>query len=158
MAQYIVTITPVAGNGGDPEDEGSLTTMRVIAEDGHAYVKELTVRVADNARVGPGEVIQVDLDILLQAFAVGQHEGLRRHASRPQLPAQSAGVPPRRLAPSRGKADRAYRRMPDPAEVKAAYLATRTITGVAEHYGVPTHTAQGWISRLRRKGIIPVSG
>jgi transposase len=55
----------------------------------------------------------------------------------------------------RGKTDRAYRRMPDQAELKATYLQSRTITGVAAHYGVPTHTAQGWISRLRRKGVIP---
>ncbi len=150
MAQYIVTITPVLGSGGD-EDAASRTTMRVVAEDGQAYIKELTVRVADNAKLGPGEVIQVDLDILLQAFA-------RRQQTEAVSTASPVATGERRTIASlaaRRKPDRAYRRMPDPAEVKATYLASRTITGVAEHYGVPTHTAQGWVSRLRRKGVIP---
>lgn len=146
MAQYIVTITPVLGSGGD--EEASRTTMRVVAEGGQAYIKELTVRVAENAKLGPGEVMQVDLDILLQAFAGRQLEG----TTHSRVPSPAAATP----SVSGRKRDRAYRRMPDPAEVKAAYLASRTITGVAEHYGVPTHTAQGWISRLRRKGVIPV--
>jgi hypothetical protein len=46
---------------------------------------------------------------------------------------------------------RAYRRTPDPAALAAAYEETGSITGVAEHFGVPVHTAQGWISRLRRR-------
>lgn len=148
MAQYVVTITPVLDNSAGDEDDASRTTMRVIAEDGQAYIKELTVRVAENARLGPSDVLQVDLDILLQAFA-------RR---KPESPTHSpvAAAPTRTIsARSNGKADRAYRRMPDPAEVKATFLASRTITGVAAHYGVPTHTAQGWISRLRRKGVLP---
>jgi hypothetical protein len=34
----------------------------------------------------------------------------------------------------------------------AVYAQTGTITGVAEHYSVPRHTAAGWASRLRRQG------
>ncbi|MGC4891293.1 hypothetical protein [Micromonospora sp. DT227] len=45
---------------------------------------------------------------------------------------------------------RAYRRMPDAEEVRAVYEAAGTVTGVAEHYGVPRHTAKGWIGRLRK--------
>lgn len=150
MAQYIVTVTPVLGSGGD-EEEASRTTMRVIAENGQAYIKELTVRVAENARLGPGEVMQVDLDILLQAFARRQPE----QAARGLVTVTKSRTHSAHSSRGGSKADRAYRRMPDPAEVKATYLASRTITGVAEHYGVPTHTAQGWVSRLRRKGVIP---
>lgn len=47
---------------------------------------------------------------------------------------------------------RAYRRMPEPDEVMAAYQATGTITGVAEHFGVPRHTVAGWARRLRGQG------
>lgn len=148
MAQYIVTITPVAGGGDGDGEEASRTTMRVVAEGGQAYIRELTVRVAENSRLGPGEVMQVDLDILLQAFA-RRPDGAAPGRAVTEATRNASAVT------SRGKTDRAYRRMPDPAEVKATYLASRTITGVAEHYGVPTHTAQGWISRLRRKGVIP---
>jgi hypothetical protein len=49
-------------------------------------------------------------------------------------------------------AGRAYRKAPEIDELEAAYAETGTISGVAEHFGVPVHTAQGWISRLRRKG------
>ncbi|MCW6010634.1 helix-turn-helix domain containing protein [Micromonospora sp. CPCC 205371] len=47
---------------------------------------------------------------------------------------------------------RAYRRMPEPDEVMAAYQAAGTITGVAEHFGVPRHTVAGWARRLREQG------
>jgi hypothetical protein len=47
---------------------------------------------------------------------------------------------------------RAYRRMPEPDEVMAAYQAAGTITGVAEHFGVPRHTVAGWARRLRSQG------
>ncbi|MCI4066418.1 hypothetical protein MRQ36_29230 [Micromonospora sp. R77] len=160
MAQYVVTITPVVGDGG-PEEESSRTTMRICAEDGQVFIKELTVRVAEDARLGPGDLLQVDLDLLMQAFAVKRPttEGAQpstREAARPHHAVTTAVSPnsgPVAAPPTR--TDRAYRRMPDPAELKDIYLFNRTITGVAQHYGVPTHTAQGWISRLRRKGVIP---
>jgi hypothetical protein len=47
---------------------------------------------------------------------------------------------------------RAYRRMPEPDEVMAAYTSAGTITGLAEHFGVPRHTANGWARRLRQQG------
>lgn len=47
---------------------------------------------------------------------------------------------------------RAYRRMPEPGEVMAAYQEAGTITGVADHFGVPRHTVAGWARRLRQMG------
>jgi hypothetical protein len=44
---------------------------------------------------------------------------------------------------------RAYRRMPPPLELRGVHERVGTITAVATHYGVPRHTAQGWIARLR---------
>lgn len=52
--------------------------------------------------------------------------------------------------PADVRADRAYRRMPDADELQAAYERIGTVTGIAKHYGVPRHTAQGWMSRLRK--------
>jgi len=48
--------------------------------------------------------------------------------------------------------DRAYRRMPAPDEVMAAYRTVGTVTGLAQHFDVPTHTVQGWARRLRDQG------
>ncbi len=51
------------------------------------------------------------------------------------------------------KESRAYRRMPD--DVVAVYRQAGGATALANHYGVPRHTAQGWLRRLRQQGDIP---
>ncbi|MBX7266877.1 hypothetical protein KIF24_13150 [Micromonospora sp. Llam7] len=61
----------------------------------------------------------------------------------------AAGAARRRTEASVPKG-RVYRRMPD--DVVEVFNRTGTVTAVAEHYGVPRHTAQGWIGRLRRRG------
>jgi hypothetical protein len=48
--------------------------------------------------------------------------------------------------------ERPYRRMPAADEVLAAYRQVGTVSGLAEHFGVPRHTVQGWARRLRREG------
>jgi hypothetical protein len=48
--------------------------------------------------------------------------------------------------------ERAYRRMPPAAEVLGAYRQVGTVSGLAEHFGVPRHTVQGWARRLRQEG------
>lgn len=45
---------------------------------------------------------------------------------------------------------RMYRKMPDPHELRENLQRIGTVTGLANHYGVPRHTAQGWASRLRK--------
>lgn len=149
MAQYKVSITPVRDDGAS--DDASRTTMWVCVDGGHVYIKELTVRVADDVKAGAGDLIQVDLDMLMRAFAPKENGSGSAVPGLGGARPQSAPAP----APATAKTGRAYRRMPDPNDVKNTYLRSRTITGVAAHYGVPTHTAQGWISRLRRKGVIP---
>lgn len=44
---------------------------------------------------------------------------------------------------------RAYRRMPD--DLAETYGSLKNITALAGHYGVPRHTAQGWMNRLRKQ-------
>ncbi len=58
----------------------------------------------------------------------------------------------RRASAETAGGERAYRRMPEPDEVLAAYQQSGSITALAEHFGVPRHTAQGWAGRLRRIG------
>jgi hypothetical protein len=58
----------------------------------------------------------------------------------------------RKAAAAGQRETRAYRRMPEPAEVLAAYAQAGSITGLAQQYGVPRHTANGWARRLRREG------
>jgi len=62
---------------------------------------------------------------------------------------------PRRRPSTRGESQvppsalggRAYRKMPD--DLVEVYSQSQSVTAVAEHYGVPRHTAQGWMNRLR---------
>jgi hypothetical protein len=42
---------------------------------------------------------------------------------------------------------RQYRRMPE--DFPSVYQQTSSATAIAEHYGVPRHTAQGWIRRVK---------
>jgi hypothetical protein len=53
---------------------------------------------------------------------------------------------------SASEGTRPYRRMPDPDEVIAAYEQVGSITGLAEHFGVPRHTVTSWARRLRQQG------
>jgi hypothetical protein len=51
-----------------------------------------------------------------------------------------------------GGNERAYRRMPPPEDVLDAYRQVGTVSGLADHFGVPRHTVQGWARRLRSQG------
>ena len=172
MARYIVTI---AGADADEDDTGAPEVILwVNAEGGRAYMEEVTMRALRGTELAPDGVPPVDLSMLVRAFAQrsaderGDEQPMRarlrsshspsaggdRRVKRVRLAAHaepgsidhdtSAGALP---------GDRAYRRMPDVASLKAAYARTHTITGLAAHFGVPRHTAQGWVTRLRRKGI-----
>jgi hypothetical protein len=57
-----------------------------------------------------------------------------------------------RKAKTSAGGERAYRRMPDPTEVMAAYEEVGTVSGLAEHFGVPRHTVNHWARRLRGQG------
>jgi len=50
---------------------------------------------------------------------------------------------------------RPYRRMPEASDVLAVYTQAGSVTALADHFAVPRHTAQAWISRLRRLGQVP---
>jgi hypothetical protein len=57
-----------------------------------------------------------------------------------------------RSAVTSGTGERAYRRMPDADAVLAAYEEVGSVSGLADYFGVPRHTVQGWARRLRREG------
>jgi hypothetical protein len=75
--------------------------------------------------------------------------------------AEPASGGPRSAKPSRGERSedtatgRPYRRMPE--DVAEVYQQAGGATGVANHYGVPRHTAQGWLRRLRQQGLLPAA-
>ncbi len=48
---------------------------------------------------------------------------------------------------------RVYRRMPD--DLATVYRQTTSATAIADLYGVPRHTVNGWLRRLREQGLVP---
>jgi hypothetical protein len=64
-------------------------------------------------------------------------------AAKPTKPPTTAG------SGKRSGPGRVYRR--SPADLATIYQQVGAVTGVANHYGVPRHTAQGWVRTLRRK-------
>ncbi len=162
MNRYLITITPDLGDNASGRDRPQ-TRMRVEIDGNRAVVRELTIQVSGDAELAADDLLTVDLELLARAFA--SRAGVERtsQSSIPQdedtAPAPTAATGARKVSRRRsGTGGRAYRRMPDPAQLKSVYKETRSIAGVAARYGVPNYTAQGWIGRLRRRGVIPVSG
>jgi hypothetical protein len=50
---------------------------------------------------------------------------------------------------------RAYRRTPE--DIVTVFNQAPSATALARHYGVPRHTVQGWLRRLRAEGVLPPS-
>jgi hypothetical protein len=165
MTSYTITITP---EGAD----GTTTTLRLDVTRGAATLTD--VHLHAGAGLSAGQLPTIDYALLLRA--VGQETGAparvtaaRKTAGRGRPPAKRA----RRAAPgaaepvkatrarvaakkttrSAGGQGRAYRRMPE--DLPAVYQREGGATAVAEHYGVPRHTVQGWLRRLRNQGILP---
>ena len=174
MSGYTVTITPSGGQSG-PQ-----TTIQVDTTSGAARVTELTVR-AGGSGLAPQELPVIDLAALVAALAPGSAAPALTAAPSAPVATQAASAPATRgrrgrkaaaeapkkatrgrrrsaaAAEAPAKAGRAYRRMPAQEEVLAAWNETRSATQVANHFGVPRHTATGWLRRLRQMGIIESS-
>ncbi len=163
MSEYIITVVPVT-------DDGSVarvaqTTVRVETDGYATTVKELVVRAPDGAGLASGDLRRIDFELLLRALQPSGAPRSRRPAPAPEPADGPASAP----APRRGgvarvsraaehlQAGRAYRRAPDLDELEEVYLRVGTIAGVAAHFEVPVHTAQGWITRMRRRNNSPAA-
>jgi hypothetical protein len=161
VSGYTVTITPSGGQSG-PQ-----ATIHVDTTGGTARVTELTVRPSGNG-LSPGELPQIDYAGLVAALnptatvsasaPAGDRPRRRRgrQAAAAKATATKATRTRRRAADTAAtpKAARAYRRMPEPDQVVAAWQDSGSTSAVAAHFGVPRHTASGWLRRLRSMGAI----
>jgi hypothetical protein len=164
MTSYTITITP---EGAD----GTTTTLRLDVNRGAATLTD--VHLHAGAGLSAGQLPTIDYAMLLRA--VGQEGGApakataarkaagrgrpakvaRRAAKAAAEPVKStrARVAAKKTTRTAGGAGRAYRRMPD--DLATVYQRIGGASAVAEHYGVPRHTVQGWLRRLRSQGVIP---
>jgi hypothetical protein len=165
MTSYTITITP-------EDADGTTTTLRLDVTGGAATLTD--VHLHAGAGLSAGQLPAIDYALLLRA--VGQETGApakataarkaagrgRQPAKRTRRAAPAAAEPTRatrsraaakKAARSGGTDGRAYRRMPE--DLTGVYKRIGGTTAVAEHYGVPRHTVQGWLRRLRAQGVLP---
>jgi hypothetical protein len=87
------------------------------------------------------------------ATATGDRRPERRgRTGRPRAAERKAATARKPEAGAATRDRRAYRRMPD--DVVEVYRQAGGATALARHYGVPRHTAQGWLRRLRQQGAL----
>jgi hypothetical protein len=148
MAQYTVIISS-ANNQAE-------TVVSVDSVAGEPRVTQVAVRSRAGADVALHQMPDIDLQMLLRAlWPSGEPDdddppaaAASKRAGGGRKPAAAT----RRTAPAKAPqpavpAGRVYRRMPD--DLAEVYAQHGTVVAVAKHYGVPRHTAQGWIGRLR---------
>ncbi|MFF0531164.1 hypothetical protein ACFYT3_22595 [Nocardia amikacinitolerans] len=167
MGSYTVVIMPDPPN--DQGDSGDVLklTIRVDAAESDTRVTDIAISTTGAAGLTSQKVFDIDIEAIVAALARRFSPSGTRAPLAPSRPApvpvqrseqmmlESASVSPvasRSAAPrdTDGEGGRAYRRMPDVNELRAAYERLGTVTAVAKHYGVPRHTAQGWMGRLRK--------
>jgi hypothetical protein len=115
-----------------------------------AHRAQAVTRGADMATAPADEPIATpNLALVRTAKSTGGRASRR-------TPAKRAGAVGRRrssaVTEATDGAQRAYRRMPD--DLATVYAESGSVTVVARHYGVPRHTAQGWVGRLRSQGTV----
>ncbi|GAA1768071.1 hypothetical protein [Luedemannella helvata] len=82
--------------------------------------------------------------------------GRRRTAGSDEVPKRTGRKKLTEPSTGGGKS-RMYRKMPAIDDVVSAYRQVGSVNGLAEHFNVPRHTAQGWIGRLRQRGHLPAA-
>ncbi|GAA5188461.1 hypothetical protein GCM10023322_39190 [Rugosimonospora acidiphila] len=154
MSTYTITLTPE-----DSADASAI--VRVEIGPAGPRITELTVRAGTGGELVPGRLPGVDLGRLLRALTPPAPPVARRPGTAKSRAVKSRAVKSRAVksravkSPAAvpavaGDGRRAYRRAPgDLAEV---YARTPDTAALADHYGVPRHTAQGWLRRLRADG------
>jgi hypothetical protein len=79
------------------------------------------------------------------ATAKASPAGAKRGAASGTAKKRASKKATRKAAAPAETGGRVYRRMPD--DFAAVYRQTSTPAAIADHYGVPRHTAQGWVRR-----------
>ncbi|GIF02130.1 hypothetical protein Ari01nite_95940 [Paractinoplanes rishiriensis] len=81
----------------------------------------------------------------------GTRRGRNQPAPAKPAPSKTAGkrATAAAAAPAAKSTERVYRKMPD--DFAAVYRQAGATAAIADHYGVPRHTAQGWVSRYKKQ-------
>lgn len=130
------------------DGEHAQFVMRVEVGESGVTVGELTVRPGSSGGINLGDIPPVDFNLLAQALLgpSAQRDTAADVPTETVPAAASTAVGP---AKPRGES-RTYRKMPDAAQVLKVLREEGTVVAMAKRFGVPRHTAQGWLARIRR--------
>lgn len=170
LLEYTVTVTPRDSSGGTAvitveidSETPRITRIELVATPGASLTAQL--RAVGLERMLSSFLPSVSAPEQAPAIASrpGAAEGTAAMKTRPSTVAKrrnSQRTPPSRPTVEAGQpkqvshADsRAYRRMPD--DLPEMFARDPRASALGEHYGVPVHTAIGWIRTARRRGVIP---
>ncbi|MEU7632953.1 hypothetical protein AB0C34_23725 [Nocardia sp. NPDC049220] len=167
MGNYTVVITPdPVGDERDSSDVPHLTIRIAATASDTSRVTDIGINTTAPAGLTSQNVLGIDIEAIVTALArrftpsgfhaasagppasASERNSEQMVLERTSAPAVGNPAPGPSVTDSKG--ERAYRRMPDISELRATYKQLGTVAAVAKHYGVPRHTAQGWMGRLRR--------
>ncbi|MGY1900761.1 hypothetical protein [Nocardia gipuzkoensis] len=158
MSKYTVVIVREEQHG--PVDGYPRLTMHVDTGAPKPRVTGVTVSSGGPDGLTSSNFPQIDLPAVIEALAARMPA--RSASSEPPLPDDSSIPATESVKEAHDPVDtetadsaepesgRAYRKMPDPDELRENLQKIGTVTGLAKYYGVPRHTAQGWVGRLKK--------
>lgn len=127
-------------------------------DESEPHIIELTVHAPAQGATLPHALRDIDFEQLTKAL-LSTVAASALITDVPPAPHDDKPVEPRRSSGSDGTGsndanNRPYRRMPAVDEVQAVFQETGSVGKLAKHFDVPRYTAQSWVDRLRRSGML----
>ncbi len=138
------TVKIVAESPDGDKMPATITARVRINQNLEAQVVELSVMAPEGGALPTNAARSIDFDMLARSLSSAVAATVLSGT-----PAETEDRPARRAKP-----DRPYRRMPDPELVAAELRRTGSVGQLARHFDVPRYTAQAWVDRLRRNGVL----
>ncbi|MEU4323336.1 hypothetical protein AB0F85_31940 [Nocardia fluminea] len=165
MGRYSVVIIPQSDNRDGEICSVPRLTIGISSDGLEPRVTDVAINTTSPTGLTAESIIDIDVPAIVTALAnrfpgaVLPSQWEDRFDSRPLEQTVSDEARPTEIDASdhvatetsaSSESGRVYRKMPDSGELLAIYQKAGTVIGVAKHYGVPRHTAQGWMGRLRK--------
>ena len=140
------TVKIVAESPDGDKMPATITARVRINQNLEAQVVELSVMAPEGGALPTNAARSIDFDMLARSLSSA--------VAATVLSGTPAGSEAEDQPARRAKPDRPYRRMPDPELVAAELRRTGSVGQLARHFDVPRYTAQAWVDRLRRNGVL----
>jgi hypothetical protein len=156
-AAITATPTPVAEPAAHPTpapadaEEPSITAATVTPEPATGDTTPHTPAVTPAKRASRRPAAWARTAVEGKASSRGARGDRNPPAGKTAAPRKAAGkrATAAAAASAAESAERVYRKMPD--DFPAVYRQAGTTAAIADHYGVPRYTAQGWVGRHKKQ-------